>query len=484
MDRFSLARFNEVTIAPGDNGNGFIADEVRFGTTWSDVTTVADSSDTDNDGLPDDWEISNGLDEEDPTGDNGALGDPDLDGSSNLEEFTRGTDPQEEDTDGDNIFDGNETDTGIFVSAANTGTDPLDPDSDDDTLPDDVENGSATFVNATNPGTDPNKADTDGDGANDASKIAANTDPTNATQSPSTANSDIVGLDYFDYQSGDFNDKQGGDYFDYDNSTTNDAFVGHIGSQSKWFDSFGDPQIICGQLQTQNAGSYRAFNGASTGGQAISRFGDVPGASTDTIYFRVDLTHRTGVEYAGLSFFENSNELLFFGVLGTDQNLGLQEPGGVAIEFYPEGTQFTRPPATKPSEIQEGKSYHLRAKHSGRLLTASGSNVQQFADQAKRQQDWTFRLLDNGHYHLTSGELALAVMADDNPAVNLQSIDPTNARQQWIPQHIVGTWFHLRNAANGKVLDVAEINYSDGAGIHIWEQVHSPNQIWALELKP
>ena len=49
--------------------------------------------DTDHDGLPDEWEMANGLDPNDPTGDNGPLGDPDGDGLNNLQEYLAATDP-------------------------------------------------------------------------------------------------------------------------------------------------------------------------------------------------------------------------------------------------------------------------------------------------------------------------------------------------------------------------------------------------------
>jgi len=51
--------------------------------------------DTDGDNLPDDWEIANYLDASDATGQNGASGDPDGDGFTNIEEYIAGTDPQD-----------------------------------------------------------------------------------------------------------------------------------------------------------------------------------------------------------------------------------------------------------------------------------------------------------------------------------------------------------------------------------------------------
>ncbi len=51
--------------------------------------------DTDGDGLPDTWEIAHGLKPDSATGSQGALGDPDQDGVSNLEEYLANTDPQD-----------------------------------------------------------------------------------------------------------------------------------------------------------------------------------------------------------------------------------------------------------------------------------------------------------------------------------------------------------------------------------------------------
>ena len=74
------------------------------------------------------------------------------------------------DTDGDGLDDSVETNTGVFIDATNTGTDPNDEDSDGDTLSDGDE------VN--NYKTDPTKVDTDGDTLSDNVEISTyKTDP-------------------------------------------------------------------------------------------------------------------------------------------------------------------------------------------------------------------------------------------------------------------------------------------------------------------
>jgi hypothetical protein len=53
------------------------------------------SLDTDGDGLPDSWELANGLDYRSASGDDGASGDPDGDGATNAQEFLSGTNPRD-----------------------------------------------------------------------------------------------------------------------------------------------------------------------------------------------------------------------------------------------------------------------------------------------------------------------------------------------------------------------------------------------------
>jgi hypothetical protein len=57
--------------------------------------TVPTDFDTDDDGLPDGWEVSNGLDPLDASGDQGGDGDIDSDAWTNREEYNEGTDPRD-----------------------------------------------------------------------------------------------------------------------------------------------------------------------------------------------------------------------------------------------------------------------------------------------------------------------------------------------------------------------------------------------------
>jgi DNA-binding beta-propeller fold protein YncE len=79
------------------------------------VRLAPSQPDTDGDGIPDAYELANGLNPNDPSD---ASQDPDFDGLTNLEEFQKGTDLRKADTDEDGVDDGPEVDAG---------TDPLDP---------------------------------------------------------------------------------------------------------------------------------------------------------------------------------------------------------------------------------------------------------------------------------------------------------------------------------------------------------------------
>ncbi len=130
--------------------------------------------DRDNDQLPNDWELDNNLDPQDPA--DAAL-DSDNDGWDNLKEFTEGTDPNNPDTDGDGMNDS--VDPNPLVP------DVVNPDRDNDGIPNDweIEHGfdpddpedasldgdhdTMDNLHEFQKGTDPNNPDTDGDNVND-----------------------------------------------------------------------------------------------------------------------------------------------------------------------------------------------------------------------------------------------------------------------------------------------------------------------------
>ncbi len=134
------------------DGNGFL------GVAELEVFAVA-ANDVDSDGMDDDWETDNGLN----VGVDDSADDPDMDGLTNAEEFTRTTKPQDDDSDDDGVKDGAE------VAA---GTNPLNEDTDADGLLDGEE---ATAM------TNPLVADTDGDGLTDGTEVnTLGTDPLDA----------------------------------------------------------------------------------------------------------------------------------------------------------------------------------------------------------------------------------------------------------------------------------------------------------------
>ncbi|MDX1996231.1 MAG: Ig-like domain-containing protein [Thermoanaerobaculia bacterium] len=94
---------------------------------------VALAGDSDGDGIPDDVEIANGLDPNDPV--DGAE-DPDGDLLATSDELNLGTDPFDPDTDGDTLLDGDEVNV--------RGTDPLLADTDGDLFRDGLEVATAS----------------------------------------------------------------------------------------------------------------------------------------------------------------------------------------------------------------------------------------------------------------------------------------------------------------------------------------------------
>lgn len=171
--------------------------------TGGDMLPLLDVSDTDGDGLADEWELTYFPDLSEAPG-----GDPDQDGLTTSEEYVLHTNPAVADTDSDGLNDYDEVnlygtdpndadcddDELIDSHEIATGCNPYDPDSDDDGLPDgwEVEHNLDPLVNDANLdadedglsnreefeiGSDPHLPDTDNDGIRDPDEWTAGSDP-------------------------------------------------------------------------------------------------------------------------------------------------------------------------------------------------------------------------------------------------------------------------------------------------------------------
>lgn len=142
----SAFRWNEQFVMVGQQNGEF-------------TFTLFNTGDSDNDGMPAWWEISYGLSDEDAMD---AFDDNDADGLTNSEEFTLGSDPTNDDTDGDGLIDGAEVNT--------YSTNVMQADTDSDGLSDGEE------VNTH--GTSPLASDTDNDLFSDGDEVLLyGTDP-------------------------------------------------------------------------------------------------------------------------------------------------------------------------------------------------------------------------------------------------------------------------------------------------------------------
>lgn len=168
------------------------------------------SDDSDGDGLDDLWEDlhfggnSGTVEPGDLTPENGS-GDPDIDGATNEQEETAGTDPKFADTDLDDLNDGDELSGalnpwafGVSDVPPGEATDPLDPDSDDDGISDgdELKPGiGSSFI------TDPNSNDSDNDLLLDKWEIDNSLDPTDALDdNGDSGDPDEDGLNNFNEQ--------------------------------------------------------------------------------------------------------------------------------------------------------------------------------------------------------------------------------------------------------------------------------------------
>jgi alpha-tubulin suppressor-like RCC1 family protein len=171
-----------------DNDNDGISNEDELNIHGTDPF----NPDTDGDGIPDGFEVDNGLNPLDP-GD-GAL-DPDNDGLTNLREYQNGTNLNNPDTDGDGIPDGFEVDNGLNPLDSNDAN--SDPDGDGlanvwefrlGHAPQNSDSDSTqTTANESGNGKNDCDEDFDGDGVTNCTEIKAGSDPLDKNSKPTAA---------------------------------------------------------------------------------------------------------------------------------------------------------------------------------------------------------------------------------------------------------------------------------------------------------
>jgi len=154
-------------------------------------------TDSDNDGLPDDIEISLGLDPNNPDTDGDGIKDGDEVGMQTVNiELNETVLPGDDGTSDPGLDTGTDTGTTDTTTDSDndgltdyeeavTGTDPTNPDSDNDGISDgaelgqDSDNDGLSDTVETETGTNPNNPDSDNDGLTDAEEITYGTDPNN-----------------------------------------------------------------------------------------------------------------------------------------------------------------------------------------------------------------------------------------------------------------------------------------------------------------
>jgi alpha-glucosidase len=249
----------------------------------------------------------------------------------------------------------------------------------------------------------------------------------------------------------------------------------------KWDETIVPLAEIGDYLVTARRHGQNWFIGATTNEESRSLQLPLSFLNEGTTYHAVIYSDGEGADYVDNPYPVNISESLL--THSDSLTLKLAKGGGAAVELYPEGTEFTRP-SGKAGKIKPHARYRLRAKHSGRLLSLDDSSVIQSGENPTLGQQWMLAPAGNGLYQLTIGSRTLTSRGNENGAPVTVESPQSDAAQRWRFEHIVGSWYRIFNSASNKVLDVAEISYSDGARLHTWEWSQGANQIWALELVP
>jgi hypothetical protein len=171
---------------------------------------------------------------------------------------------------------------------------------------------------------------------------------------------------------------------------------------------------------------------------------------------------------------------------GQTQNVDL---GSVSRIEFPGGT--SRGTGTKFPGISSGRTYEIKAKHSGLCLDIAGvgmqnaANAQQYDCHGGPNQQWTLTDKGGGYFLVTakhSGKCLDVTGPSTANGANIYQWDchgGDNQLWQFIPQ---GQGYYMVTAKHsGKCLDVAGAGKANGDNVHQWDCHGGDNQLWRLK---
>ncbi len=162
----------------------------------------------------------------------------------------------------------------------------------------------------------------------------------------------------------------------------------------------------------------------------------------------------------------------------------------VKIEYYEHGggavAQFRW---EKSSGGNNGRTYEIVAKHSGKCLDVegarpdNGANVQQWACGGGSNQRWRLEDSGGGYYKVVavhSGKCLDVTGASSNNGANALQWDCNGGSNQLWRFDQVGDAYRITPKHSGKSLDVAGASPNNGANVQQWQYGGGANQLWRL----
>ncbi|WP_438445479.1 CBM35 domain-containing protein [Gorillibacterium sp. sgz5001074] len=138
--------------------------------------------------------------------------------------------------------------------------------------------------------------------------------------------------------------------------------------------------------------------------------------------------------------------------------------------------------------VVSGTVYKLLSKRSGKALDVSGYSsspgalVDQWAYVGGNNQKWEMVDVGEGYFKIYSAHsgLVLDIVAGSSDGQINQAASADKDSQKWKLEQ-VNEYYKIVNKSNGKVLDVSNESYDNGANVHLWDYVGKDNQLWTIE---